>query len=163
MIEILHSTKIFFRTLYPNRPHLRISDEYYRLRNTIVDCELFLIRILGFHFQFNHPNKYLLHYVDTLSKWMTITPSIPIKNNVNLINIAMSILQDTYYDYKLIKDFSPQHIAIAIIYLLIKTYALDIPGITNEDEHIQWMKVKETKQDKISLLSSIGIQFNDNQ
>ena len=76
---------------------------------------------------------------------MTITPSIPIKNNVNLINIAMSILQDTYYDYKLIKDFSPQHIAIAIIYLLIKTYALDIPGITNEDEHIQWMKVKEIK------------------
>ncbi len=39
-----------FRTLHPNRPHLRISNEYYRLRNTLVDCELFLIRILGFSF-----------------------------------------------------------------------------------------------------------------
>ena len=78
--------------------------------------------------------------MDTLSKWMTITP---IKNNINLIDIAMSILQDTYYDFTLIKDFSPQHIAIAIIYLLIKTYTLDIPSVTNEEEHINWMKVKK--------------------
>lgn len=69
---------------------------------------------------------------------MTITP---IKNNINLIDIAMSILQDTYYDFTLHKDFPPQHIAITIIYLLIKTYTLDIPGITNDDEHINWMKV----------------------
>jgi len=71
---------------------------------------------------------------------MTLTP---IKYNINLIDIAMSILQDTYYDFTLIKDFSPQHIAIAIIYLLIKTYTLDIPSVINEDEHINWMKVKK--------------------
>jgi len=145
----VHFFKSFFRTLHPDRPHLRISNEYYRLRNTLVDCELFLIRILGFHFQLNHPNKYLLHYLDTLSKWMMITPSTPIKNNINLIDIAMSILQDTYYDSTLIKDFSPQHIAIAIIYLVVKTYDLDIPGITNDDEHINWMKVKKRKEKKI--------------
>ncbi|CAF2194453.1 unnamed protein product [Rotaria magnacalcarata] len=135
------SLKDFIETLHPNQPYLRISQEYYRLRNTLVDCELFLIRILGFHFQFNHPNKYLLHYFDTLSKWMTITPSTPIKNNINIIDIAMSILQDTYYDFTLIKDFSPQHIAIAIIYLVIKTYGLNIPGVTTDEEHINWMKV----------------------
>ncbi len=72
---------------------------------------------------------------------MNITPSTPIKNNINLIDIAMSILQDTYYDYTLIKDFAPQHIAITIIYLLIKIYTLDIPSVTNDDEHIHWMKV----------------------
>ena len=128
-------------TLHPQRSQLRISDEYHRLRNTLMDCELFLIRILGFHFQFNHPNKYLLHYLDTLSKWMAITPATPMKNNTNLVDIAMSILQDTYYDYVLIRDFAPQHIAIAIIYLLIKTYALEIPSVTEDDEHITWMKV----------------------
>jgi hypothetical protein len=55
--------------------------------------------------------------------------------------MAMSILQDTYYDYTLIHDYAPQHIAIAIIYLLIKTYALDIPSIIHDDEHMTWMKV----------------------
>ncbi|CAF3984542.1 unnamed protein product, partial [Rotaria magnacalcarata] len=98
-IKIRDLINVTYRTLHPNQPYLRISQEYYRLRNTLVDCELFLIRILGFHFQFNHPNKYLLHYFDTLSKWMTITPSTPIKNNINIIDIAMSILQDTYYDF----------------------------------------------------------------
>lgn len=73
---------------------------------------------------------------------MTITPTTPMKNNVNLIDIAMSILQDTYYDFILIQNFAPQHIALAIIYLLIKTYTLDIPSITNDEEHIHWMKVK---------------------
>ncbi|CAF0886097.1 unnamed protein product [Adineta steineri] len=140
-VKIRDLINVTYRTLYPDRPYLRISNEYYRLRNTLVDCELFLIRILGFHFQFNHPNKYLLHYLDTLTKWMMITPSTPIKNNINLIDIAMSILQDTYYDFTLIKDYSPQHIAIVIIYLLIKTYNLEIPGVTNDDEHINWMKV----------------------
>lgn len=135
-----------FRTLHPDRPALRISAEYHRLRNTLVDCELFLIRLLGFRFQFNHPNKYLLHYLDTLSRWMTITPSTPIKSSVNLIDVAMSILQDTYYDFTLIKDFAPQHVAIAIIYLLIKTYSLDIPGVNNEDEHLSWMKVSDGKE-----------------
>lgn len=133
------------RTLHPDRVHLRISNEYYRLRNTLVDCELFLIRILGFHFQFNHPNKYLLHYLDTLSQWLTITPSTPIKNSINLIDIAMSILQDTYYDMILVQKFAPQHIAIAIIYLVIQTYSLKIPGVTNDDEHLQWMKVRRKR------------------
>lgn len=145
-------------TLHPQRPQLRISDDYHRLRNTLMDCELFLIRILGFRFQFNHPNKYLLHYLDTLSKWMAITPATPMKNNTNLIDIAMSILQDTYYDYVLIRDFAPQHVAIAIIYLLIKTYALEIPSVTHDDEHITWMKVisrskSESRAGPVSLLS----------
>jgi hypothetical protein len=84
-----------------------------------------------------------------------ITPSTPIKNKINLIDIAMSILQDTYYDSTLIKDFSPQHIAIAIIYLVVKTYDLDIPGITNDDEHINWMKVNKRKEkNKTSCFSS---------
>lgn len=133
---------IDFSTLHPDRPSLRISDEYHRLRNTLVDSELFLIRILGFHFQFNHPNKYLLHYLDTLSQWMATTPSTPTTNKINLIDVAMSMLQDTYYDYTLIRDYAPQHIAITIIYLLIKTYSLEIPSVTEDDEHLQWMKVR---------------------
>jgi len=53
----------------------------------------------------------------------------------------MSILQDTYFDMTLIKNFAPQHIAIAIIYLLIQIYKLEIPEIKNENEHLQWMKI----------------------
>ncbi|CAF1369134.1 unnamed protein product [Rotaria sordida] len=57
-----------FLTLHPDRPHLCISNQYHRLRNTLVISKLFLIPILAFHFQFNHPNKYLLYYLDTLSQ-----------------------------------------------------------------------------------------------
>ena len=130
-----------FRTLHPDRARLKISDEYHRLRNSLVQCELFCVRILGFHFQFNHPNKYLLHYLDTLSQWMSQTPQTPTKCQHNFIDVALSILQDTYYDYTLIRDYQPQHIAITIIYLLIRTYSLEIPSITNDDDHSQWMKV----------------------
>ena len=156
MTYLIEKFEFSSRTLHPDRAELRISNEYHRLRNTLVDCELFLIRILGFRFQFNHPNKYLLHYLDTLTKWMTITPSTPIKNNVNLIDIAMSILQDTYYDFTLIQNFTPQHIAIAIIYLVIKTYTLEIPSITNDEEHIQWMKVRREFTGEIQSIRVFG-------
>lgn len=78
-----------------------------------------------------------------MSHWISITPSTPTKTHLNLIDVAMSILQDTYYDYKLIRDFAPQHIAIAIIYLLIRIYALEIPNINNDNEHLHWMKVNK--------------------
>lgn len=151
---------LFSRTLHPDRAPLKISDEYHRLRNTLVDSELFLIRILGFHFQLNHPNKYLLHYLDTLSQWMATTPSTPLRKKINLIDIAMSILQDTYYDYTLIRDYAPQHIAIAIIYLLIKTYSLEIPGITEDDEHLQWMKVSGMNEPTLTKDLSIVHRYS---
>lgn len=155
-VKIRDLINVTYRTLHPTRDRLKISEEYHRLRNTLVECELFLIRILGFHFQFNHPNKYLLHYLDTLSHWISQTPQTPTKARENLIDVAMSILQDTYYDYTLIRDFQAQHIAIAIIYLLIRVYSLEIPTIKTDDDHIQWMKIFSSSMTNEILLQIVN-------
>ncbi|CAF0906445.1 unnamed protein product [Didymodactylos carnosus] len=141
-VKIRDLINVAHRTLHPNDSHLRISDEYHRLRNTLVECELFLIRILGFHCQFSHPHKYLLHYLDTLQNWITKDEWLRVPN---LVDLCLSILQDTYYDYHLCaapseKDIQPQHRALTCIYLILQTYQIDIQGI-DENDHTEWMKV----------------------
>ena len=48
-----------------NEP-LDLGDEYYAIREAIVQAELLLLRMINFKVQGEHPHKYLLHYLKSL-------------------------------------------------------------------------------------------------
>ena len=48
-----------------NEP-LDLGDEYYAIREAIVQAELLLLRMINFKVQVEHPHKYLLHYLKSL-------------------------------------------------------------------------------------------------
>ena len=43
-----------------------LGDEYYAIREAIVQAELLLLRMINFKVQVEHPHKYLLHYLKSL-------------------------------------------------------------------------------------------------
>jgi len=47
----------FGRILHSCMPPLEIGSTYWSLRDSIVQCELFLARALQFHFAVDHPHK----------------------------------------------------------------------------------------------------------
>lgn len=46
-----------YRLLHPKRPELDIGSEYWDYRDSVVKCELYLMRVLGFQINFVHPHK----------------------------------------------------------------------------------------------------------
>ena len=48
---------LFFRILHPSKPPLDIGTTYWSLRESIIQCELFLARALQFQFAVDHPHK----------------------------------------------------------------------------------------------------------
>ena len=48
---------ILCRTLHTDQPGLEIGEKYWAMRDSVVQCELFVMRILKFHVKFDHPHK----------------------------------------------------------------------------------------------------------
>lgn len=46
-----------FRTLHPKREPLNIGEEYWTMRDSVVQTELLIMRMLQFQVNFNHPHK----------------------------------------------------------------------------------------------------------
>ena len=48
---------ISFRTLHRNRAPLEVGSLYWELRDSVVNCELMMLRTLQFQVAFNNPHK----------------------------------------------------------------------------------------------------------
>lgn len=48
---------LFFRVLHRDRAPLEVGSLYWELRDSVVNCELMMLRILQFHVTFNNPHK----------------------------------------------------------------------------------------------------------
>uniref|UniRef100_A0A1B6F6L5 Cyclin-Q n=1 Tax=Cuerna arida TaxID=1464854 RepID=A0A1B6F6L5_9HEMI len=122
-------------TLHRNSAPLDLGEEYWNMRDAIVQGELLLMRMLKFEVTIVHPHKYMLHYLKSLQTW--IYPEAWEK--VPIVHMAYSFLQDFHY-VPAILDYKPQHIAIACINLALQVYGVQVP-YTDEDEGITWYSV----------------------
>lgn len=50
---------------------LPLGDQYWNIRDAMVQSELLLLRMCQFGVKFTHPHKYLLHYLKSLKDWMS--------------------------------------------------------------------------------------------
>ena len=56
-IKLRDIINVCYRGLHPDSEPLEISEKYWSLRNSIVQTELFISRVLSFEFEFEHPHK----------------------------------------------------------------------------------------------------------
>ncbi|TPP60266.1 putative cyclin [Fasciola gigantica] len=166
----------YYRTLHKaRRPPLEVGDDYDRLRESLVQTELFLMRLLAFHVRRPAlPHAYLVHYLHSLLHWVgkgiahpsstessgvgssgaaggpsggTAAPgsgvlSAPMNAATialaRLPGLAWSILADSYHS-PICLDFSPEHIAAAILHLALRIAGVEIPG--NRHSEMAWWQV----------------------
>uniref|UniRef100_A0A674HID6 Uncharacterized protein n=1 Tax=Taeniopygia guttata TaxID=59729 RepID=A0A674HID6_TAEGU len=57
------------RCLHPGSPPPALDGNFWGLRDSLVQCELLLLRALRFRLPLAHPHKYLLQYLLALGRW----------------------------------------------------------------------------------------------
>ncbi|XP_051281158.1 cyclin-Q [Dicentrarchus labrax] len=127
---------------------LECDKEFWDLRDSVVQCELLILRQLNFHVSFEHPHKYLLHYL------------LSVKSLVNrhawsrtpVAETSWALLRDCYHGVMCIRHI-PQHIAIATLYLALNSYGVEMP--VGEREWWQVLCEDVTKADIEAVISDL--------
>nr|CAH8831934.1 unnamed protein product [Trichobilharzia regenti] len=149
----------YYRTLHKNRRSpLEVGEDYDRLRESLVQTELFLMRLLAYHVRRpSLPHPYLVHYLHSLLHWVGKGIAQPCGsdlsapgNSVNasaialarLPGLAWSILADTYQS-SMCLDFAPEHIAAAVLHLALRIAGVEIPG-NRHSEMAWWQAISDS-------------------
>ncbi|KAF3859905.1 hypothetical protein F7725_000160 [Dissostichus mawsoni] len=119
---------------------LECDKEFWDLRDSVVQCELLILRQLNFH--------YLLHYL------------MSVKSLVNrhawsrtpVAETSWALLRDCYHGAMCIRH-TPQHIAIATLHLALDSYGVELP--VGEREWWQVLCVDVTKADIDAVISDL--------
>eukprot|EP00026_Physarum_polycephalum_P014764 Phypoly_transcript_15316.p1 GENE.Phypoly_transcript_15316~~Phypoly_transcript_15316.p1 ORF type:complete len:302 (+),score=32.13 Phypoly_transcript_15316:109-906(+) len=106
-----------------NNKTLRISSEYWDLKDVIVKMESVVLRTLAFDLSIAHPHNYLLNYLYSL------------KVDERLAQLSWNILSDSYYT-NICLQHKPNEVASAAIFLAAKILQLEIP---DGEEKKWWM------------------------
>merc|ERR1719285_820582 len=69
-VKIRDILNVTHRTIHKDKPPLEVGDEYWRYREAIVRCELFIIRVLGFNLRTTLPHTYLAYHLRSLTNWI---------------------------------------------------------------------------------------------
>ncbi|XP_074872805.1 cyclin-Q [Carettochelys insculpta] len=114
---------VSYRCLHPQSEPLELDCQFWELRDSIVQCELLVLRVLGFRVSFQHPHKYLLHYLLSLRQWMNrhSWERSPVPA------VAWALLRDSYHGGLCLR-YPPQHVAVAVLYLALQCYGVELPG-----------------------------------
>ncbi|KAG0698277.1 Cyclin-Q [Chionoecetes opilio] len=98
-------------------------DPYFSMRDSLIQAELLLMRVLGFKMKVDLPHKYILHYMLSLKDWLgsDTFDSLP------LVHLIWMLLQDIYHS-PLVLAHSPQLIAATVINIALQVYGVVVPG-----------------------------------
>ncbi|XP_041092992.1 cyclin-Q [Polyodon spathula] len=125
------------RYLNPGSDPLELDSRFWDLRDSIVQCELLVLRVLNFQVSFQHPHKYLLHYLLSLKALMN-------RHAWDRTPIAVTtwaLLRDSYHGSLC---HPPQHVAVAILYLALEALGVEVP-VEGEKEWWQVLSDDITK------------------
>lgn len=125
-LKIRDIINVTHNTLHRTSTPLTIGEEYWNMRDAIVQAELLIMRVLKFEVSIVHPHKYMLHYLRSLQGVMskdmwTTTP---------LARTAAAFLQDFHHDASIL-EFEARHVAIACISLSMQCYGVRVPMIAS--------------------------------
>ncbi|KAL4676770.1 hypothetical protein H8959_010915 [Pygathrix nigripes] len=102
---------------------LELDSRFWELRDSIVQCELLMLRVLRFQVSFQHPHKYLLHYLVSLKNWLNRHSW----QRTPVAVTAWALLRDSYHGGLCLR-FQAQHIAVAVLYLALQVYGVEVPA-----------------------------------
>ncbi|XP_071774831.1 cyclin-Q [Centroberyx gerrardi] len=127
---------------------LECDKEFWDLRDSVVQCELLILRQLNFHVSFQHPHKYLLHYLSSVRSLVNRHAW----SRTPVAETAWALLRDCYHGPMCIRH-APQHIAIATLYLALNSYGVELP--VGEREWWQVLCEDVTKADIDAVISDL--------
>ncbi|KAK2110749.1 hypothetical protein P7K49_010495 [Saguinus oedipus] len=107
----------------PSGEPLELDSRFWELRDSIVQCELLMLRVLRFQVSFQHPHKYLLHYLVSLKNWLNCHSW----QRTPVAVTAGALLRDSYHRGLCLR-FQAQHIAMAVLYLALQVYGVEVPA-----------------------------------
>ncbi|XP_004645205.1 cyclin-Q [Octodon degus] len=107
----------------PGSEPLELDSRFWELRDSIVQCELLVLRVLRFQVSFQHPHKYLLHYLVSLKNWLNRYSWQRTPVSVT----AWALLRDSYHGGLCLR-FQAQHLAVAVLYLALQVYGVEVPA-----------------------------------
>ncbi|XP_017767793.1 PREDICTED: cyclin-related protein FAM58A [Nicrophorus vespilloides] len=143
-LKIRDIINVSYSTLHRSNGPLEIGDEFWNMRDAIVQAELLIMRILKFEVTITHPHKYLLHYLRSLEgllgkeQWS----KFPIARG------SAAFLQDFHHDPSIL-DYDPKHIAAACITLTLQCYGVSLPLMEDTDDETWYtVFVKDLQRDK---------------
>lgn len=116
-LKIRDVINVSHNTLHRGSPPLELGDEYWNMRDAIVQAELLIMRMLKFEVNVIHPHKYMYHYLKTLQGWFTHEEW----KKIPLAKSSTAFLQDFHHDPAIL-DYKPQHVAIAAINLSLQVW-----------------------------------------
>ncbi|XP_022347050.1 cyclin-related protein FAM58A isoform X2 [Enhydra lutris kenyoni] len=111
------------RYFHPGGEPLELDSRFWALRDSIVQCELLMLRVLRFQVSFQHPHKYLLHYLISLKNWLNRYSWQRTPISVT----AWALLRDSYHGGLCLR-FRAQHIAVAVLHLALQAYGVEVPA-----------------------------------
>ncbi|XP_018570959.1 cyclin-Q [Anoplophora glabripennis] len=143
-LKIRDIINVAHNTLHRGSSPLEIGDEYWNMRDAIVQAELLIMRVLKFEVGTTHPHKYMLHYLKSMEGWLGKEQweTIPVAS------ASAAFLQDFHHDPSIL-DYNPRHIAIACISLALQCYGVQLPLIEDTDDEVWYnVFVKDLPKDK---------------
>ncbi|KAG8518495.1 Cyclin-Q [Galemys pyrenaicus] len=129
--DVINVANMYF---HPGSEPLQLDSHFWELRDSVVKCELLVLRVLQFQVSFQHPHKYLLHYLISLKNWLNRYSWQRIPISVT----AWALLRDSYHG-RLCLHFRAQHIAVAVLYLTLQAYGIKMPAEENAEK--SWWQV----------------------
>ncbi|XP_007955391.1 cyclin-Q [Orycteropus afer afer] len=118
--DIINVSNRYFN---PGNEPPELDARFWELRDSIVQCELLMLRVLRFQVSFQHPHKYLLHYLISLKNWMNRYSWQRTPISVT----AWALLRDSYHGALCLR-FRAQHIAVAVLHLALQVYGMEVPA-----------------------------------
>ncbi|XP_062396631.1 cyclin-Q [Sardina pilchardus] len=114
---------VCYRFFHPGSEPMELDGKFWELRDSVVQCELLILRQLNFVVSFQHPHKYLLHYL------------VSVRNLLNrhawsrtpIAETAWALLKDSYHGSVCVRH-PPQHLALSVLYLTIQSYGVEMPS-----------------------------------
>ncbi|XP_055627564.1 cyclin-Q [Toxorhynchites rutilus septentrionalis] len=135
-IKIRDVINVAHNTINRGSQPLELGDEYWSMRDTIVQAELFITRVLKFELSTVHPHKYMLHYMKSLQDWFGVKEW----NALPVAKTAASFLQDFHHSPKIL-DHNPDHIAVCCLALAFQVYGIQVPLTDEFDEVTAWYNI----------------------
>lgn len=132
-----------------NAPPLML-EPYFTMRDSLTQCELLLMRALGFNLKVELPHKYLLMYMTALQDWLgrAVFEGIPVPET------AWRVLQDAFHD-KLVVTSPPQLVAAACCHVALELHGVDVPS---EPGTPHWYTALHPSCDK-QAITELGLEI----
>ncbi|KAG9335546.1 hypothetical protein JZ751_004513 [Albula glossodonta] len=141
------------RYLHADSSPLELDSHFWELRDSVVQCELLILRQLNFQVSLNHPHKYLLHYLLSLKALLNRHAW----SRTPICETAWALLKDSYHG-PLCLEHPPQHLAVSVLQLALSIYGVELPPGA-----LQWWQVfcEDITKSTIETIISKLLQLYD--